>query len=243
MAESGIATEETIMAGSGQSIPGTARSWAELAANAVRAQVRLSREYADLARAVVAGDADRAVAGQAYLDSVRREGERFWRELSHIGFGYAADVVALSTRAGTAVLRDVDAATRSTSRTASEQPEQHPDTSKSLRPRRVAVPMRGAVGASAEATAVVVNRHPRARRITLTPGPLTAVGATRPLDAAVHVSLTTVTVQPHQEQSVIIAVQLDPEQFTPGTQYAGVVEVSGGDEALLELLVSVEPAG
>jgi hypothetical protein len=85
---------------------------ADLARETFERQVKLGREYAELARSSLTGEGggDRSEAGRAYLSAVRREGEHYWREVSSIGLSYASEVAVLGAKAAGAVARDVRSA-------------------------------------------------------------------------------------------------------------------------------------
>lgn len=106
--------------------------------------------------------------------------------------------------------------------------------------RRVSVRLQGSLGGRAEGTITVANQHPRARRIQLSAGNLAdSTGAA--VGAGLDVSPTMVTVPSGQERSVKLGVDLDGAHFSAGRQYSGTVEVSGGDEATIEVSVEVSP--
>lgn len=240
---------------------------ADLARAAVQTQASLAKQSFDLARGTLSGDLDRTSAGKAYVEAVSREGARYWRAVGELGVDYATDLVALGKSVSTSVLREMAAAgrkpgtrhasgatagsTQSTrhhvmpegggpqatySRTSDGPPSEVPDHDAGG--RRVKVSLRGPVGGRAEGTITVANQHPRPRRIQLSAGDLVdSAGAV--VGAALKVSPTRVTVPSGKERSVSLGVDLDDASFSAGEQYSCTVEVSGGDEATIEVAIDV----
>jgi hypothetical protein len=102
------------------------------------------------------------------------------------------------------------------------------------------VHLAGSLGERAEGTITVANQHPRTRRIQLSAGTLAdSTGAA--VGGSLDVSPTTVTVPSGQERSVKLGVDLDGTHFSAGKRYSGTVEVSGGDEATIEVSIEVSP--
>lgn len=218
---------------------------AGLIREAVETQARLGREYAELVRATATTDSDRIAVGRAYFTSVRRESERYWRGFSDLGLGYAEDVVALNSRVGLAVVDDVRSALRKSGESAAgSAPSGHasePDGSR--RPTRTEpeVTLRGPLGGTATGRVTVANKHPRTRRITLTPSILTDMQG-HVVGAVVRSDPKTVTVPAGQETELTLSVDLDPSAFTVGGEYTGSLELSGGAEATLRMVLHVDPA-
>lgn len=240
---------------------------ADLARTTMQTQASLAKQSIDLARGTMSGDLDRASAGKAYVEAVSREGARYWRTVGELGIDYATDLVALGKSVSTTVLREMAAAgrkpgTRPTSGAwagAAESTRGHvmPEgggpqatyprsgngpssgvTDHDAGGRRVRVRLRGPVGGRAEGTVTVANQHPRPRRILLNAGDIVdSSGAL--VGAGLDVSPTTVTVPSGKERPVTIAVDLDAASFSAGEQYSCSVEVSGGDEATIEVTIEV----
>jgi len=104
--------------------------------------------------------------------------------------------------------------------------------------RRVQVALHGSVGQVATGTITVANQHPRPRRIQLEAGDvLDSTGAT--VTGILNVTPTSVTVPSGQERSVGLTVDLDEVSFSAGKRYSCTVEVSGGDEATIEVTIDV----
>lgn len=240
---------------------------ADLARTTMQTQASLAKQSIDLARGTMSGDLDRASAGKAYVEAVSREGARYWRTVGELGIDYATDLVALGKSVSTTVLREMAAAgrkpgTRPTSGAwtgAAESNRGHvmpegggPQTTPSQSSqgsapgvtdpdtggRRVKVRLRGAVGGRAEGMVTVANQHPRPRRILLSAGDVVdSSGAL--VGAGLDVSPTTVTVPSGKERPVTIGVDLNAASFSAGEQYSCAVEVSGGDEATIEVTIEV----
>ncbi|HSV66932.1 MAG TPA: hypothetical protein VLJ59_13610 [Mycobacteriales bacterium] len=239
-----------------------ARSWArmaDLAREALQVQLRLRREYADL-RATMAGKVDAATALRAFADSAGREAERYWRAASELSFDYASDLLAAGSRASAAVLRDVRSTLRHAgagyppSAPAAAPPPSEADpadggadpvppagdpTANAARP--TVVTLRGRLGGRAETTLTVANRHPRPRRVQLAASPLTGPDGTV-VDGALRVDPAQVTVPAGEESVVSVVADLGAPLTRPGS-YHGAIEVSGGEQAHLDVTVLVDPAG
>ena len=240
---------------------------AELARTSLQTEASLAKQTVDLTWGTLIGDLDRSNANKAYVESVTRESARYWRTVGELGVDYASELVTLGKSVSTAVLREVAAAgrkpgTRHTTGSPAAATESTPhhvmpewgssqatysptsDGPLSGPPdpevggRRVSVRIRGSVGERAEGTITVANLHPRPRRIQLSAGGLVdSTGAA--VGASLDVSPTTVTVPSGQERSVNLGVDLDGAKFSAGERYSCTVEVSGGDEATIEVSVEV----
>ncbi|HEY8883000.1 MAG TPA: hypothetical protein VIM47_06335 [Dermatophilaceae bacterium] len=240
---------------------------AGLARIALQTQASLAKQSVDLARGTLSGDLDRTSAGKAYVEAVSREGARYWRAVGELGIDYATDLVALGKSVSTTVMREMAAAgrkpgTRHTSGATADHthstghhvmPEgggpQAPSSRTSggsssgvadqeASPRRVKVRLRGRVGGRAEGTITVANQHPRPRRIQLSAGDLMdSSGGV--VGAALDVSPTTVTVPSGKERSVSLGVDLDDGSFSAGERYSCTVDVTGGDEATIDVTIEV----
>lgn len=105
--------------------------------------------------------------------------------------------------------------------------------------RRAAVTLHGRPGETATGTVTLANSHPRARRVLLSAGRLQP-------DTGRHVSLELrldpegVTIPAGADHDVQLEVDLSPEVVRTGERYVGVIEVTGGVEAVLDVAVVVE---
>ena len=216
---------------------------AGLARIALQTQASLAKQSVDLARGTLSGDLDRTSAGKAYVEAVSREGARYWRAVGELGIDYATDLVALGKSVSTTVLREMAAAgrkpgTRHTSSATADHAHPTVVADQEASPRRVKVRLRGPVGGRAQGTITVANQHPRPRRIQLSAGDLmdSSGGVT---GAALDVSPTTVTVPSGKERAVSLGVDLDDGSFSAGERYSCTVDVTGGDEATIDVTIEV----
>jgi hypothetical protein len=196
-----------------------------LTRDAVETQTRLAREYAELARAVLTGDGDRVVAGRAYLGSVRRESEQYWRAISDLGYGYAEDVLRLGIDAGDAVARDVGSAVHRPTSTAETTPAE--------------VALTAALGATVTTTVTVANKHNRDRRVAVTPGPWTDANGDV-IDAELDADPRIVTVPAGGEVQVTLTVVVTAPAFAAGQRYTARIDVSGATRATVLAALTVE---
>jgi hypothetical protein len=240
---------------------------AGLARIALQTQASLAKQSVDLARGTLSGDLDRTSAGKAYVEAVSREGARYWRAVGELGVDYATDLVALGKSVSSTVMREMAAAGRKpgTRRTSGANadyarstghhvmpegggPQATSSTTRGesssavadqeASPRRVKVRLRGPLGGRAEGTITVANQHPRPRRIQLSAGDLMdSSGGV--VGAALDVSPTTVTVPSGKERSVSLGLDLADASFSAGQRYSCTVDVTGGDEAAIEVTIEV----
>jgi hypothetical protein len=227
----------------------------ELARQALQAQASFARQSLELGRATLAGDVDRTSAGRAYLDAVTREGARYWREVGVLGLDYAGDLVALGSRTAARIISETSAAgarsggrrepNRQRGSAADDASESGPASStmastagESTGARRVPVTLRAAPGETARALVTVANKHPRPRRVLLRPSELRDLAGTA-IAVALTVDPDQVTIPAGGEQQVQLAAELVADLVQPGERYLGTVEVSGGDEATLDVTVEV----
>ncbi|GAB3073471.1 hypothetical protein [Pedococcus soli] len=227
----------------------------ELARAALQAQSSLARQSIDLGRATLSGEVDRTATGRAYVDAVTRESARYWREVGALGLDYAGELLALGSRAAGRVISESTTAGAG-SRGSRARPGQRtapPPTATATgaadgtggtggtgdgAPAVVPVLLRAASGQVAQASVTVVNRHPRPRRIELAASELRdSTGTVVALE--LRVDPERVTIGAGEEHHVRVEADLDPDLVRPGQRYTGTIEVSGGDEATLEVTVEV----
>jgi HSP20 family molecular chaperone IbpA len=84
----------------------------------------------------------------------------------------------------------------------------------------------------------VANKHPRTRRVVLRPSELRDLGGTA-IAVALTVDPDQVTIPAGGEEQVQLSAELAADLVQPGERYVGTVEVSGGDEATLDVTVEV----
>ena len=221
----------------------------ELARQALQAQASFARQSLELGRATLSGDVDRTTTGRAYIDAVSREGARYWREAGALGLDYAGELLALGSRTAARIISDTSAA-GARAGTRRERPRARgtataDDSSESVRAagddtggRHVPVTLRAVAGQTARASVTVANQHPRARRVVLRPSELRDLGGTV-VALTLSVDPDQVTVPAGEEQRVVLEVDLAADLVQPGERYVGTVEVSGGDEATLDVTVEV----
>ena len=219
----------------------------ELARQALQAQASFARQSLELGRATLAGDVDRTTTGRAYVDAVSREGARYWREVGALGLDYAGELMALGSRTAARIISDTSTAgaragaRRDQSRrrgTAADGGSEGGRAADDAGGRRVPVTLRAAAGQTARASVTVVNQHPRARRVVLRPSELRDLAGTV-IALTLTVDPDQVTVPAGEEQQVMLETELTADLVQPGERYVGTVEVSGGDEATLDVTVEV----
>lgn len=225
--------------------PGWAQSGreglADLARETLRRQVEFGREYAELARTAWGRGDLRDVPARTYLDSVRREGEHYWRELTRLGLGYAAEVTALGLRATSAVARDLSGAVGGRMRSwPNDDPRGTPVTTSRVGAPARGVALHGRAGTVAFAAITVANRHPRARQIRVAAGPVMD-DAGRIVAAAVTVAPTRLGVAAGEEAVVTLSLEVTADALEVGVPYHSVVTISGGEEATIEVHVARDP--
>ncbi len=216
---------------------------ARLAATTLRSQASLARRSVELVRATATGKVDGPAAGRAYVQAVAREGARYWRSVAELGLDYASDVVDLGTRVAGTVLDDTTRAGGGGRQRRRPVPDAAragagEETTTTAGPRQ-SVTLRGPLGGRAEGRVIVVNRHPRARRIELSATPLRERSGV-PVGMAPELVPVRVTVPAGKEHSISVSVDLDEAVFAAGERYVGELEVTGGDEATLAVVVEVE---
>jgi hypothetical protein len=210
--------------------------WLELLRAGFDTQVRLGKEYADVARAALKRDVDQAAVSRTYLDSARREADQYWRSVASLWFNYASGVLAAGSRASRAVLHEVSSTVEHRRRPAGDEP----GATATAHRRRLELVLTGPLGGSATGTVTIANNHPDGRRIALKPGTLLDSDG-KPVDVPVTVKPRSMQLAPGAERVVTVTVELDAAALSAGSRYESVVELSGADEA--ELHVTVRPTG
>ena len=185
------------------------------------------------------------------------EGQRYWQALAAMGIEVARDVIVLNARTSAAVLTSLSEATgrrrRPSSRDASAEPEpaEHPSAAAPAQAasaeedepppppaRSNVVTLSGPSGTTAHGSLTVVNRHPRSRRIEVSAMALRDAATDAPCSGTVAVDPARVTVPAGQERRIELSAALDAQVFAPGRAYIGTIQVSGGDEATVGLVIS-----
>jgi len=237
----------------------------ELARRALQAQSDAAKQSIELGRAVFSPGADAGATSRAWVEALGREGARYWREVGVLGMDVAGQILTIGSRSIARVLGDTQAAVdrsrgsrssgasaRGTGGAAHDGDDAEPvragtTTAHPAAPAgesgpaavKVAVGLRGAPGGSATGTVVLANQHPRARRVTLTPDDVLRDPA-HDVALPVRVDPAAVTIPAHSEQSVAVEVELPLGVVRSGERYTGQVQVSGGVEAVVDVVVDVD---
>lgn len=82
----------------------------DLTKKVVDTQLRLSQEYMEAARAVLAGDADRVAAGRTFFESAQREAETYLSRITELTVAFTTGVLDLGDQVTRKVLDDVSTA-------------------------------------------------------------------------------------------------------------------------------------
>lgn len=226
----------------------------ELARQAMAAQASFARQSLELGRATLSSEVDARAAGRAWVEAMAREGAHYWKEVGALGLDAAGSLVAIGSRSMARVISDTQAASRARPAKPSSGDEvdlaalgvvvadddEHDVTlSADGGEERASVTLRGGPGDTVTGTITLANTHARARRVLLSPGRLQP-------DTGRHVSLDLqidpegVTIPAATEHDVHLEVHLTPEVVRPGERYTGVIEVTGGVETVLDVVVVVE---
>lgn len=105
--------------------------------------------------------------------------------------------------------------------------------------QRAAVTLHGRPGDTATGTITLSNAHPRARRVLLSAGRLQP-DTGRHVELELRLDPDGVTIPAGSEHDVLLEVDLEPDVVRPGERYEGVIQVTGGVEAELDVAVVVE---
>ena len=242
----------------------------ELARRTLQAQADAAKQSIELGRAVLSPGADPGATGRAWAEAVGREGARYWREVGTLGMDVAGQVLTIGSRSVARVLGETQAAVDRTrgqrasggsggsagsagsAHAADHHHAEEPATGGPAAERRsaaadgagspapqVAVGLRAAPGGTAIGTVVLANQHPRARRVVLTPGEVLREPA-RDGALPVRVDPAGVTIPAHGEQTVTVEVDLPEEVVHSGERYVGEIQVTGGVEAVVDVVVDVD---
>ncbi len=238
----------------------------DLARRMLQAQADAAKQSIELGRAVLSPGADPGATSRAWAEAVGREGARYWREVGTLGMDVAGQILTIGSRSVTRVLGDTQAAVNRTrgqrssggsagagGRSGHDGDDAEPDAGGSRAERRsatadkagsspvpqVAVGLRGAPGGTATGTVVLANQHPRARRVVLTSGEVLRDPA-HDVALPVRVDPDGVTIPAHSEQTVTVEVVLPEDLVRSGERYVGQIQVSGGVEAVVDVVVEVD---
>ncbi|GAA2471702.1 hypothetical protein [Terrabacter carboxydivorans] len=106
-------------------------------------------------------------------------------------------------------------------------------------PGRPAVTLHGRPGDTATGRVTLSNAHPRARKVLLSAGRLQPDSG-RHVELELRLDPDGVTIPAGSEHDVLLEVDLKSDVVRPGERYEGVILVTGGVEAELDVAVVVE---
>ena len=228
----------------------------QLARQSLRDQTALLKRSADLTRQALKGDLNWAEAGKAYVETASREGVRYLQGIGELGIEYLGGMIKLGNEVTASLLDSTTRAGRQSHGSAGPRapatPEpapagqtwaaatdSPPDPPASRDPgRRIALTLRGPLGGRAEGSVTVANKHNRARSILLKAGDLRGSDG-KVVAAKLDLDPPGMTIGPGEERLATVGVDLSAAYCAAGDRYTGLVEVSGGDEATLDVTVEV----
>lgn len=232
----------------------------QLVRQALQAQAEVAKQSIELGRATLSSEVDTTAAGRAWVEAVSREGARYWREVGALGIDVAGQLLTLGSRGLARVASDMREAARRSGQSQHRRgptmprgpvregsPASDEDgpgivvgevVSSSEDVRRVSVTLHGPVGETATGAITLANQHARARRVILKPGGVRPESG-RHVRLEVRVDPDAVTIPALGEHVVSIEVDLDPAVVESGERYVGVIEVTGGVEAVVDVAVEV----
>lgn len=79
----------------------------DVARNAVDTQLRVGRDYVELAGSALGGHGNPTAAGTAYVESAGKQAVQYWRDVAELGVTYAKGVADLGNLASATVLAAV----------------------------------------------------------------------------------------------------------------------------------------
>ena len=104
---------------------------------------------------------------------------------------------------------------------------------------RGSVTLHGRAGETATGTVTLANQHPRARRVLLSPSGLRPESG-RHVSLELRVDPVGVTIPAMTEQEIRLEAELLDTVVRPGERFVGIIEVSGGVEAVLDVTAIIE---
>ncbi len=236
----------------------------ELARRTLQAQADAAKQSIELGRAIFSPGADTGATSRAWAEAVGREGARYWREVGTLGMDVAGQLLTIGSRSVSRALGDTQAAVNRTRGERSSRgsagaggtghggDDAEADAGASSTEHRsatadgarspvsqVAVGLRGSPGAIATGTVVLANQHPRARRVVLTSSEVRRDPA-RDVALPMRVDPAGVTIPAHGEQTVLVEVVLPEDLVRSGERYLGQIQVTGGVEAVVDVVVDVD---
>jgi hypothetical protein len=160
-----------------------------------------------------AGRSTSTTAAGAYARLVAEEGVR-----------YSADAIGIASDFATAVVR-----------TAGGTVENAVDAQTTMQDLEISGPLGG------EASAEVLLRNPHDQPATLSFATTNFTGTTGGAPATVTVEPAGLVLAPGDEQPITVRAALDPKVFTAGGRYAANVAISGFNDLVLRVRLSVLP--
>lgn len=230
---------------------------ARAAQETLRAQLDLAGRSAALVRSTLAGETSVADAGREYVRALGAEGVRLGEQTGDLvrlyleGVGAAGASVVGSAFGGSgadrgaATSRGRPADDRVTDPGATDPGGSdpgvapRPPTEPAGTDVSGAVSLHGPLGGTATGSVVVVNRHPRKRVVALAADPLTDASGAE-CAAALVIEPRRVTVPAGAEETITLRVGLVAGEVEPGGTYQTVLQISGAQEASVQITVRVD---
>jgi hypothetical protein len=216
-----------------------ARAFEELTTRSVADQVLVAQRLRDLLQQVAAGEVDLVTLRSQYDRLVTEQAAQLTRDLTTLGVRYYETMLDLNRAYAERLFDDLGAAAGlHNSNNARQAPPAEPPPA----PAVVELRLRGKAGDWIEDGFVVENKRSEPSQIAFLLSEFTGDGV-EPFRPAVKLEPPRLELDPHEEATVMLRLELDRESFKPGVQYHAQLLVRGTDELELRLVVDVdEPA-
>jgi len=212
------------------------RALEELTARSVADQVRVAQRFRELLQRVADGEVDMVTLRAQYDRLVAEQAAQLGRDLTTLGVRYYESMLDLNRAYADRLFDDLSAAAPGR-----DGDGGRPAADARAAPTVVELRLRGPVGARIEDGFVVENKRDEPSDVAFLLSEFTGDGA-EPFRAVLELEPPRLRLEPRQEQTVVLRLELDPELFRPGEQYRAQLLVRGTDELELRLVVDVDEA-
>jgi hypothetical protein len=216
--------------------PDFAKAFEDLTARSVAHQVRVVQRYRDLMQRVAAGEVDAVTLRAEYDRLVTEQSGQLARDLTALGVRYYQSMLDLNRAYVDRFFDDLAASARSFP-VGDREPE--PNEPPPQAPAIVELRLQGRAGESVETGFAVENGREEPADVVFLLSDFSGDGV-EPFRPALELDPPRLRLEPHTEQTVNLRLQLDPEQFQPGSRYHAQVLVRGTEELELRLVVDVD---
>jgi hypothetical protein len=206
------------------------RLYEQLAARSLADQALIAQRYRDLIQRASAGEIDPVRLRSEYDRLMTERSAALAKDLAALGASFYQSLLDLNRQYVDRLFDDLIAPGRPNGHSHHDEDERRAAT--------MELHLSGALGDDLEASFAIENKRAEAADVVFLISDLTADDG-EPVRAHVRIEPPRLRLGGHDEAGVTLRLPLDPDLFTAGGRYRGVVLVRGHDDLELQLSVDV----